>query len=371
MTVYNEYPCNNNAFSETIKLVLDGIGKYYSCASFAIGKGTDVFVKICAGNSRDYSGEVRLNPDPKPITPNTLYDMASVSKLVSTTMVALKLMEHGKITLYDSVGRYFDIDSPYANADILALMTHTSGIAPHISLENVCSSPYDVVRCILESKPVSPIGKEVHYSCIGYILLAKILEKVGGKPLDVLSRELVFEPLGMNSTCYNPTSDDVAATEYSCIFNKYLCGRVHDENAFYQGGVSGNAGVFSTIDDMIRFSSMLSCRGKIYGKTFIPRRIFDLATHDFTPNNLEDRGLGFSLKGWDISASGELTTPDSYGHNGFTGTSVYCDGKTGVFMILLTNSVHYGRENRGDFFRSRRIFHNLALLEADAFLGID
>jgi len=129
--------------------------------------------------------------------------------------------------------------------------------------------------------------------------------------------------------------------------------------------------VFASLDDTIRFAKMLSNRGSLEGKRFLNRRTFELAIRDFTAGLDEDRGFGFSLRHHDLSASGEFTTPGSYGHNGYTGTSVYCDARTGIAVVLLTNSVHYGRDNRGPFFRDRRIFHNVVLTEADRALGLD
>ncbi len=352
-------------FGKTIAHVLDGVGSQYSCASVAIGRGNDIFLKFCVGNRQDYAGEERNHLDRKPVTMETLYDMASVSKLISTTMVALRMMEDGAFSLYDSLWRYFEDCGNFRDVGIRHLMTHTSGLTPHIPLYKVCESPTDAVHAILYSEPVCGIGEQVNYSCMGYILLQKILEKIAGKPLDFLADELVFKPLGMKTACYNPTVGDVAATEYSPLKNRYICGHVHDENAYFLGGVSGNAGVFASLDDVIKFGAMLSGRGKLNGQTYLGSHTFEAAVRNYTKGLDEARGLGFSLHGGDLSASGELMTPDSYGHNGFTGTSVYVDGRTGTYVILLTNSVHYGRENRAPFFRARRIFHNIALAEVD------
>lgn len=352
-------------FNRTIRHVLEGIGTQYSCASVAVGRGDKVFLKFCAGNRQDYSGEIFQNPDPKPVNFDTLYDMASVSKMMSTTMVALRMLEDGRFSPYDSLWRYFDDCGNFRNVEIRHLMTHTSGISPHLPLYSMGITPDESVRAILDSKPVCGIGEGVNYSCMGYIVLQTILEKIAGRPLDELADELVFRPLGMDTACYCPKSENVAATEYSPHNHYYICGHVHDENAHFRGGVSGNAGVFASLDDCIRFGAMLSGRGTSNGNIYLGRHTFDLATTNFTKHLGESRGLGFAIHGGELSASGELMSPDSYGHNGYTGTSIYVDGRTGTYIILLTNSVHYGRDNRGPFFRARRIFHNIALAEAD------
>ena len=358
-------------FPRTMEHVLRGIGIEYSCAAAAIVRGDRTLLQFCAGNRQDYSGDEQYHADPKPVSMETLYDMASVTKLAATTMVALRMMEDGAFSLYDSLWRYFKDAGNFRDAEIRHLMTHSSGLTPGIALYTKCQSPEEAIPMILHSEPVCGIGEDVHYSCMGYLLLQKILEQIGGKPLDVLADELVFKPLGMKTACFNPTAEDIAATEFSPHYKRYVCGHVHDENAHFLGGVCGNAGLFASIGDMTRFASMLSNRGSIDGKRYLNRRTFDLAVKNYTPGMSENRGLGFSLRFDDLSSSGEFTSPGSYGHNGFTGTSVYCDAQSGICMVLLTNAVHYGRENRGPFFRDRRIFHNIALTEADRALGLD
>lgn len=360
---------HDSAFDSTIRLVTDGIGSDYSCASVAVGRGDQLLLKFCAGNRQDFSGDELHHPDPRPVTMDTLYDMASVSKLMSTTMVALRLWEMGEFSIYDSLWRYFDDPGNFRDAEIRHLMTHTSGITPHIPLYARCGDPSEAVGTILHSEPLNQPGEQVHYSCMGYMILKEILERITGSTLDGLAKELVFDPLAMGA-CYNPVTEDCAATEFSHELHRYKCGQVHDENAYFMGGVSGNAGVFASIDDMAKFGAMISGRGTSFGKRFLNPRTFELAVHDYTPGMNEDRGLGFQLRGNDLSASGDMTSPDSYGHNGYTGTSVYCDGKNGIYMVLLTNSVHYGRDNRANFFRRRRLFHNLALSEAMRVLDI-
>lgn len=355
------------AFTKSIDHVLRGIGSDYSCAALAVGKGESVFFSLHAGNRQDYSGNVSGHQDPIPVTEHTLFDMASVSKLI-TTMVALRLIEDGYFSIYDSIWRFIDDCGNFRGVELRHLLTHTSGIAPHIPLYLTCNTPDEAIPAILHSEPVCAVGEEVNYSCMGYIVLRHIIEKVTGETLDSLASRLVFDPLSMKTACYNPLNHgytDVAATEYSPLWHYYICGHVHDENAHFLGGVSGNAGVFASLDDMVSFAKMLSMRGKTSGGVYLGQHIFEAAVHNYTPGLSEARGLGFSIHAGELSASGELMSHDSYGHNGYTGTSVYVDGKTGVYVVYLTNSVHYGRDNRGPFFRARRILHNIALAEAD------
>ncbi|MPN09380.1 hypothetical protein SDC9_156669 [bioreactor metagenome] len=172
----------------------------------------------------------------------------------------------------------------------------------------------------------------------------------------------------MNHTGYNPKKDtrllgmNSAVTEYNESCNGYIEGIVHDENARYQGGVSANAGVFSTVDDLIKFAVMLSNRGKYSNKIYLNKRTFELAITDHTPQKGDSRGLGFELYDGGLFPTGDLFSPLSYGHNGFTGTSLYVDRETGFFMIFLTNRVHFTRESSA-LYRLRRAVANSAISE--------
>lgn len=353
-----------DAFPDTIRHVIRGLGTEYSCASVAVVQKNTVLLQFCTGNRQDYSGTTFLHKDPLPVNMETLYDMASVTKLLATTPVALRLLEEGALHLTDNIAHFFQDAGNFPSVTIQNLLTHTSGLTPHIPLFSVCGSPDEAIGTILHSDPLCKPGEQVYYSCMGFILLQHILETVTGEKLDSLAQKYVFAPLHMGTACYRPQTDNVAATEFSPWHKRYLCGQVHDENAYFLGGVSGNAGVFASLSDMIQFAKMLSCHGDTPQGGFLQPQTFAAAIQNYTAGLDEDRGLGFSLKIDKLSASGELTSPGTYGHNGYTGTSVYCDAQTGICMVLLTNSVHYGRDNRSPFFNNRRVFHNITLTEA-------
>ena len=351
-------------------------------AAYAVGKGDSVFVSESLGYRSVY-------PEREEILPDTRFDMASLTKLLSTTMVALKFIEEGRLLLSDPLARFFTkeelAEAPEGrdSATVFHLMTHTSGITPHIALwreipenavggENFQST---VAKTILRSAPFCGVGEQVHYSCMGYILLQQILERISGKRLDVLATANVFAPLGMYSTGYLPFGSNenkptcnAASTELSPPHGYYVRGHVQDENAHFLGGVSGNAGVFSTLEDMTVFARMLALRGAFPGLSgdpaprFLSRRIFDLAVTDYTKGKNESRGLGFQLRPPlpALSAAGDLFSYGSYGHTGFTGTSLYVDAESGVWAVLLTNAVHLGRD-KTEFFRVRRQFHNAVI----------
>ncbi len=296
------------------------------------------------------------------MTEDTFFDIASLSKLVSTTMITLKWMEEGKLSPEDQICKYLTSACNYGDCRIHHLLTHTSGLVPHMPLYKMCQKE-DVLNVILSSKPLCHVGDEVHYSCMGYILLGYILEHIGGKGLDVLAKEYVFEPLGMKNACYcrgnHRLSVPVAATEFRDDLDVWVSGFVHDENAYHLDGVAGNAGVFATLDDMIAFASMCSTKGMLpNGKPYLSEKTFKNAIENKTADKAESRGYGFQVKGIQASPMGDLLSLGSYGHTGFTGTSLYIDHESGLWGILLTNSVHYGRNHRSAYYPLRRNFYN-------------
>lgn len=302
-----------------------------------------------------YGGMRQIFPEEEPMTADTRFDLASLSKVVGTTMAALRAIDQGKLSLYDTLSDFFPACYGREDVPVIALMTHTSGIAAYLPLYTMQITRDEAADAILRSEPVCKCGEQTVYSCMGYILLGKILEQVYDMPLDQLVKQEVFDPLGMKYASYCPNDYlPFAATELDPITNRYICGEVHDENARFLNGVSGNAGIFATMDDMKAFAQMLANGGKGY----LSNRVFELALSDFTPHCTESRGLGFYLyTPGKPYPGGELFSPGSFGHTGFTGTSLFVDRKTGFYGLLLTNRVHYGRENQ-KIHAFRRRFYN-------------
>ncbi len=298
-------------------------------------------------------------------TLDTYFDIASMSKITSTTMIALKYIETGKIRLYDRLDYFYNnVDKDKANITILNLMTHTSGLPAHVYMSEYAKTKDDVESAILKLELVNAVGKVPVYSCIGYILLGKILEEIGKKPLDELAKELVFEPLGLKHTTYRPTGD-IAPTELYPPTGELLCGIVHDENARFLDGISGNAGVFSTIGDMAKFTQMLALGGTAAGgNNYLSSATMKAAILNRTPGeNHEYRGLGFNLARSPANFMGDLLGEHSYGHTGFTGTSMAVDPASGLFIVLLTNRVCPTRDNI-KLVRLRSLLHNTIAAEA-------
>ena len=338
------------AFEQVHRLIQQGLEQgAYPSAALAIGIGPKLYRKRTYGDC----------------TEQTLFDMASLSKILGPTMIAFRFLEEGALRLYDTVEVFFP-DSPADKKDItvLQLMTHTGGFPAHFFLSDHTKDPAEAARVILNHPLAQAPGGDPIYSCMGYILLGKILEQISGMPLDRLAESYVFGPLGMGSTGYHPAGH-CAPTERDPETGSLLQGIVHDENARFLEGISANAGVFSNIEDMIIFAKMLACGGRQPDASqYLSPATMHAALINRTPNSTgEFRGLGFNLAGSPRNFLGDLMSPRAFGHTGFTGTSLAIDPETGLWMVLLTNRVCPTRDNL-KLTRIRALAHNAAAAEA-------
>jgi CubicO group peptidase (beta-lactamase class C family) len=290
--------------------------------------------------------------------------------VISTTSAIMKLVENEKLNLDDPVVKYlpdfkgnqikyFDQKSKIT---IRNLMTHTAGLAPFKQFYLMESSKEGRLDSLYNSEPETKIGEKVVYSDIGLIMLGKLVENVSGVSLDKYVDSLIFQPMGMISTFYNPPKEKfhrIVPTEISDQYRIGLIhGEVHDENAHSIGGVAGHAGLFSTARDLARFSQMMLNKG-IYGWT----RIFKTETVNlFTQRANIVEGSSRCL-GWDSpdgEASGGVYLSDkSFGHTGYTGTSLWIDPENQITVILLTNAVHPNRSwKKPKYFDWRQRIHS-------------
>lgn len=320
-----------------------------------------VAAAVCSQNNTlfsFYTGNRQIKPKKKPLTCDTLFDIASITKVMATTMVTCRLYEKKMLSFTDTIGKFFTNNTLYKNTTILQLLTHSGGFVAEHRLWDYVESPNNVLDAILSEKPLYPAGSDVIYSCFGFVVLGRILEKISGVSLDVLSRKEVFEPLHMHHTQFVPSKKNMfAATELDESNKVYCSGIVHDENARFLGGISGNAGVFSSLNDCILFCQMLLSGGyNIEGKRFLTKKTVSLFNKEFIKGATESRGLGFKLVSNDSQFGGKKIDTFGYGHTGFTGTSIMINPSRGLAAILLTNRVHPTRTNttllnkRGDFY---------------------
>lgn len=281
-----------------------------------------------------------LEPTREPMTLDTIFDMASLTKCVATTASMMQLIDAGKIRLNDPVSAFLPQFAQNGKQDITIreLMTHYSGLAPDLDLKAPWSGREAAFRMVMEQRPENPPGTKFVYSDINFETLGFIVEKVSGMPLNEYALKHVFEPLGMKHTRFLPPESWrplIAPTQYD-ENGKMLRGVVHDPTARRMGGVAGHAGLFSTADDMAIFAQELLSGNKVLSRLAIEK----MSTPQTAPNAPSMRGLGWDIDSPFASNRGELMPVGSYGHTGFTGTSLWIDPVTDTYIILLTNSVH-------------------------------
>jgi beta-glucosidase-like glycosyl hydrolase/CubicO group peptidase (beta-lactamase class C family) len=308
-----------------------------------------------------YQGELSVHPfgrqtyDAKSpaVVADTIYDAASLTKpVVTTTLVALQA-EAGRIGLDLPVARFIPEWNSGPNPDwrrtvtVRNLLTHSSGLPAHRDYFLTLHSKREFIAAICKEPLEYAPGTKTIYSDLGFILLGEILERSTGKTVDQLAHEEIFAPLGMAETMFNPPKallSRIAPTENDATYRKTLVqGAVHDENAFAMGGVAGHAGMFTTASDLAAFCQML-LNGGIYGH----HRLLNRTTiAQFTA--AQAIAGGARTLGWMTptpnSSSGRYFSPRTFGHLGFTGTSIWIDPDRGLFVILLTNRVYPTREN--------------------------
>ncbi|QMW66587.1 serine hydrolase [Mumia sp. ZJ1417] len=285
-----------------------------------------------------------------PMTEDTLFDLASVTKLF-TVVVTLQLVDQGVVGLDTPVADYLPEFAQNGKGAVTVkhLLTHTSGLRSWINLYSAYPTPEARIAAVYAQTLVTPPGTAYVYSDLGLITLGKLAERVTGQTLDALVAERITDPLGMTDTMFNPPASlrpRIAATEdMSSIGRGMVHGQVHDENAWSLGGVAGHAGLFSTAGDLAVFGQMLLNGGR-YGKERILSE--DIVREAITDQNVgippaitSRRGLGFELNQPYYMAS--VDSPVTFGHTGFTGTSLVMDPLSGSLAVLLTNRVHPNR----------------------------
>jgi CubicO group peptidase (beta-lactamase class C family) len=277
---------------------------------------------------------------------HTIYDIASLSKVVGTTTAIMILYDEKKIGLDDPVVNYLPTfgGGDKDKVTIRELLTHTSGLPAGRDIWRIAQTPLEARALVLSTPLEGRPGAQYIYSDLGADVLGLLVEVVSGEPLDKFLNRRVFEPLGMNETMYRPADSlkyRIAPTEVTPPRGYPLRGEVHDENAYALGGVAGHAGLFSTAADLSVFAQMMLNGGEYNGVQIVSKPTVDLFV---------SRAFGHRALGWDTAegdyGSGRYLGPTAYGHTGFTGTSMWIDPEREMFVILLTNRVHAARALR-------------------------
>lgn len=311
--------------------------------------------------------------DSVPMTLDTRFDLASLTKPVAVATSVLQLVERGDITLGDRVDKYIPNFRGWASKEspkdsvhirIADLMTHTSGLPPYVMPKRILEADpsaqlpasSEVIDYIARCDRLSVARTERLYSCLSYIVLAHIVEQVTGKRIDEYARESIFEPLSMLNTRYMPDAEYAALcapTERGRDGRLYR-GVVHDPLAREaMGGVSGNAGLFSTLDDLLRYVTMLLNGGTLDGVQVLAPRTVDIMLSRLHGYERFDRTPGWESYASCSQTGGDLLSLSTVGHTGATGTSIVIDPEHNLSIVILTNYIHTSKQRSLLDFRSK------------------
>lgn len=259
---------------------------------------------------------------------HTLFDMASITKIMATTTLALIAFDRGLLSQDSTVREFFP--SCQRKITVEQLLTHTGGVG-YGRLRDLCRPGDDVGERIAGMPPLAPAGTQVQYSCLGFILMAKILERVYAKPLDAAFDELVARPLGLTETTFSPAAGNRIVNANQ---SKNERGIVNDPNARFLNGIAGNAGLFSTLDDLTIYVAWLLRRGA----PILREAVFLDAIRCHADDGNEARALGFVYVDKKYPQTAELFPDGSIGHCGHTGQSVFVDPHSGFYVIILSDA---------------------------------
>lgn len=354
---------DRSALAVADKLIEDAIaaGKCPG-AVLLVGRGDEVVRRKAYGNRS-------VQPTTRPMTVDTIFDMASLTKAVATGPSVMILAQRGKLSVTDKVAKYIPEFGQNGKQDVTIeqLLLHRAGLIPDNDIADYASGPAEAWKKLYALETKWPPGTHFAYSDVGFETLGRIVEVVSGKPLEEFARAEIFEPLRMGDTRFHPPAElreRFAPTQQR--EGRWMVGEVHDPRAYALGGAAGHAGLFSTADDLSRFCRMLLHGGALdgvrvlkeatYREMILPRRL---------PDGTGCRGYGFDI---DTPYSGcrgdRFEAGTTFGHTGFTGTMFWVDPAHQCYLILLTNSVH--PDGKGNVLKLR---HDVATVVAEALLG--
>jgi CubicO group peptidase (beta-lactamase class C family) len=346
-------PKRRPAVGAAVRLVAEAVREGVTPAAvLAVGRGG---AGAATGSYEIHTfGHTHPTAAAPPVTEETVFDLASLTKVVATTPAVLRLIDAGRLALDDPVARYLPAYAKGAKARVTLrhLLTHTAGLPADEPFHELEASPSGLRTAILRTPLVAAPASTVLYSDIGFMTLGFMLEEVTGTSLDSAVQELVFTPLGLASTGYVPVHArgiDFAPTGPQSDKDEPRVGVVHDENAEALDGVAGHAGVFSTVGDLVSYLRQvwLSPATADSEVGFLSAELRDAATTCWTRHLNGRRGLGWALAGDRLDHMTAAWPDGRAGHTGFTGTSIAFDPDSGLWTVLLTNAVYHGRDRAG------------------------
>jgi len=301
----------------------------------------------------------------KKVEESDIYDLASLTKIIATTSAIMKLVDEKRIKLEDKVSKYIPEFSkgPKKSITIRNLLLHDSGLPPFRIYVDKLKKESSIIDAIKNEPLINSPGEKYVYSDLGFILLGEITEQITGTTLDKYLRQEFFYPLGMNSTFFNPgrlgdwMKKRIPPTEIDTVYrNKLIHAEVNDERAYYMNGVAGHAGLFSNARDLAVYAQMLLSDGAYAGKEYVTSETIKKFTE--RQSSASGRGYGFDHKSEGFSTAGSLASPSTYGHTGFTGTSLWIDPERNMAIIILTNRTYPQRSYGENISRVRAAIAN-------------
>lgn len=327
---------NSEHLRKIDSLVAEGIAqkKMPGCVVCLGRRGQIAFLKAY--------GFKQTEPNEIPMTTDTVFDMASITKPVATATSVMLLVERGRLRLSDKAADHIPDFAEHDKGAITIrdLLIHQSGLISDNPLADYQDGPEEAFRRINQLKLTAPIGSKFMYSDVNFILLGEIVRKVSGQPLNEFAQENIFSPLGMCETCYLPnTSLRKRAAPTEKRNGEWIAGEVHDPRAHKLGGVAGHAGLFSTANDLAIYATMLLNGGEFCGTRVLAcDSIAAMGRGEKVSTGL--RGLGWDKRTGYSSNRGDLLSDAAFGHGGFTGTVLWIDPGLDLFFIFLSNRVH-------------------------------
>jgi len=347
-------------FSGALDVLRQGLGETYDAAVLHIRVGGRTVVEEAVGT---------FAPGEPVITPAAIFDLASLTKLFTGTAL-LVLNDRRKLALGDPVvtmcPEFAGLDARRGDVTIRHLLTHTSGLPAHVNFRDEVGAAAVIARVCATPLIAAP-GDSVLYSDLGFMLAGEIVARASREPLDRAIATLVADPLGAQTVCYVPNADmraRIVCTEDDPWRGRLLRGEVHDENCWAMGGVAGHAGLFGSASDVAAIGELYRTHGESPNGRVISRAIAMQAVREQAAGDGERRGLSWALKADDAHSCGQRFSAASFGHTGYTGTSLWVDPTRALTVAFLTNRVHVSRDG-ASILRSRGRLHDAVADDVD------
>ena len=360
----SQFSSGDARFASALEILKQGLGETYSAATLHVRLAGRVVVDAAVG---------LLAPAEPDVDPTAIFDLASLTKLFTgTTMLVLN--DRRALALDDPVvlfcPEFAGPDARRQRVTVRHLLTHTSGLPAHVSFRDEVGAAAVIGRVCATPLIAAP-GENVLYSDLGFMLAGEIVARVSRLPLDRAMMTLVAEPLGTHDLCFVPSADlraRIVCTEDDPWRGRLLRGEVHDENCWAMGGVAGHAGLFGSAADVAALGELYRTHGESASGRVISRAIAMLAVREHAAGDRERRGLAWALKADDAHSCGQRFSVASFGHTGYTGTSLWVDPSRELTVALLTNRVHLTRDG-SSILRSRGRLHDAVADGVDSVAG--